>query len=126
MSKTGQLTAKQLELLRVVAKGNEDGSACDLDQILDRIRYCTTKDSLQFSLRILAARGMLVKLGVETRRGAKRRLIGITPAGQAAVVKPRPYRTEHDNIVILGFDTPSVDLEGGLEVVPDFIIPGGL
>jgi hypothetical protein len=123
MTKTPHLTAKQLELLRVIAAGNDDGTACDLDQILDRIRYRTSKGSLHFSLRILIERGLVLKMGVETRRGAKRRLVKVTPAGKATGSGPRPSpKSEQDNIVELGADILSADLEPVFDsIIPDIL-----
>ena len=66
------LSAKQQNIIDVIKKGNSDGSWCDLDQILDNIDYTTTKESIQFSLRFLANRGYIAKLGQEKRRGKMR------------------------------------------------------
>lgn len=67
-----KLTEKQKNLLSVIIKGNVDGTWCDLDQILDKIDYTTTKESIQFSLRFLVQRGLIQKAGIETRRGKNR------------------------------------------------------
>lgn len=75
------LTTKQIELLSVIAKGDGPGVLLDLDQILDRIRYETTKQSLQFSIRALIGRGLIEKMPVEKRRGRQRRPIAATKAG---------------------------------------------
>lgn len=84
------LTTKQIELLRVIAAGNE-GAPADLDEILDRVRYETTKQSLQFSIRALIKHGLIEKLGVSKRRGRQRQVIGATPLGAATVgQKPKP------------------------------------
>jgi DNA-binding PadR family transcriptional regulator len=76
------LTAKQIELLRVIGAGGPDGS-CDLDEILANVRYQTTKASLQFSIRALVNHGLIEKLAVEKRRGRQRRPIGLTEMGRA-------------------------------------------
>jgi repressor of nif and glnA expression len=77
-----KLTYKQRELLRVIAEGDGAiGTAIDLDQILERIRYETTKQSLQFSIRALVNHGLIAKLGLVKRRGRVRQEIQITPAG---------------------------------------------
>lgn len=70
------LTNKQYKILIVLCHGNgkdERGNLipCDLDELLERIAYDTTKPSMQFSIRALIKRGLLTK-GSETRRGAKR------------------------------------------------------
>ncbi len=72
-----QLTRKQRDILNIVIEGNISenyGRYCevDVDQILDRIDYTTSKESLQFSLRSLIAKGMVTKNGRECRRGRAR------------------------------------------------------
>lgn len=73
------LTIKQHALMSVICSRNTDGTPVDLDQLLERLPYETTKESLQFSLKALVARGMIVKLDKEKRRGRCRRLIEATP-----------------------------------------------
>lgn len=83
------LTHKQIELMDVIAKGNGLLGPCDLDEILDRVRYETSKQSLQFSIRALVARGLIYKKGIEKRRGRQRVVIQATPLGmQAAGISP--------------------------------------
>jgi DNA-binding PadR family transcriptional regulator len=82
------LTVKQVELLTVIAKGN-GAAAADLDEILDRIRYETTKQSLQFSIRALIKHGFIEKRGTEKRRGRQRQMIAATDLGLSMVgMKP--------------------------------------
>lgn len=83
MSKA-HLTAKQAELLTVIAKGNGEEPA-DLDEILERIRYETTKASLQFSIRALIKHGFIEKAGTEKRRGRQRVVIKATELGRQMV-----------------------------------------
>jgi DNA-binding MarR family transcriptional regulator len=82
------LTTKQIELLRVIATANPDGTACDLDQVIERINYETTKASIQFSIRALISHGLIEKSGAEKRRGRKRVLISITKEGRGYVLAP--------------------------------------
>lgn len=70
------LTNKQYKILTVLCHGNgkdKDGNhiPCDLDELLERVAYKTTKDSMQFSIRALVKRGLITK-GKEYRRGANR------------------------------------------------------
>lgn len=70
------LTNKQYKILTVLCHGNgkDDNGVlipCDLDQLLERVAYDTTKASMQFSIRALIKRGM-IKKDTEARRGAKR------------------------------------------------------
>lgn len=67
-----KLTDKQRSVLDVIKKGNSDGTNVDIDQILERIEYTTTKESLQFSLRFLIKRGLIMKVGLQLRRGKNR------------------------------------------------------
>lgn len=122
MEKTPHLTAKQLDQLRVIVAGNDDSTHADLDQILDRLRYHTSKASFQFSLRTLVGRGLVEKLPLEYRRGAQRRPIRPTEAGVYAATRPVSVPDEQDNIVELGGEDFSADLEPVLEsIMPDFL-----
>lgn len=75
------LTTKQLQIMSVVLKGNEDGSFVDLDEILDRLPYETTKQSIQFSIRALIRKGLLMKHPREKRRGRCRVILSSTELG---------------------------------------------
>lgn len=87
------LTSKQIQLLTVIAKGAGPGDPYDLDQILDNLGYETTKQSLQFSIRALIAKSLIMKMGMQKRRGRQRRVIAATPAGKAMVgIKDEPAR----------------------------------
>jgi len=86
------LTVKQIELLTVIAKGNgphpdKPGAMqpADLDEILERVRYETTKQSIQFSIRALIKHGFIEKLGMEKRRNRMRVVIGATELGRQMV-----------------------------------------
>lgn len=102
-----ELTSKQLSIMNVIVRGNEDGSVVDLDQILERLEYRTTKESLQFSLRALIAHGLIQKAGREKRRGRSRTLIRATEMGRGMIVsKPASFvsaasddMTEFDEII---------------------------
>lgn len=79
------LTDNQLAILSVVAAGNSDGSLVDFDQLLERLassfRWVTTKQSMQFSLRRLIAKGFIKNAGTEVRRKKRRRLLRLTIEG---------------------------------------------
>ena len=95
------LTAKQIELLRVIAAGNGDAGPADLDEILDRVRYETSKQSLQFSIRALVERGIIEKKGIQKRRGRQRQVIGATKLGLelAGVKQTAPRAFIEDNLI---------------------------
>lgn len=100
------LTVKQIELLSVIAKGEGPGLPSDLDQILDKVSYETSKQSIQFSIRALIARGLIYKRGVEKRRGRQRQVIASTTLGDSvcgtnlgAAVSPSYVETDLDSVV---------------------------
>lgn len=69
------MTNKQIQVMKVILKGNVDAdkvwSPVDLDQLLERIPYQTTKASMQFSIRYLIKKGCITK-GSENRRSYNR------------------------------------------------------
>lgn len=75
------LTTKQIELIKIISKGNEDGSQIDLDELIERASYKPTKQSIQFSIRTLIKHGLIVKTGSEKRRGRRRVLFTATDLG---------------------------------------------
>jgi hypothetical protein len=75
------LTGKQISIMKVVTDGNENGSDVDMDQVLSRVDYKTTKESMQFSIRALRLRGLLQKSGTENRRNRRRVLFAPTIRG---------------------------------------------
>ena len=65
----------------MINKGNPDGSFCDLDEVLERIPWETSKESLQFSVRALIKKDLVMKQGLEKRRSRSRRLLSLTEKG---------------------------------------------
>ena len=76
------LTTKQQEIIKVIGKGNEDGSIVDLDQLIERLSYKPSKESIHFSIRALIKHELIEKAGMEKRRGRSRSLIRLKPLGQ--------------------------------------------
>ena len=78
MNDSSRLTNKQYQILSTVIDGTVDDenkpAPLDLDQLLERLPYRTTRDSLQFSLRALEARRLIVR-DYEKRRGRRHALI---------------------------------------------------
>tara|TARA_B100000749_G_C18428031_1_gene466640 strand:+ start:1067 stop:1360 length:294 start_codon:yes stop_codon:yes gene_type:complete len=73
---------KQTEIMKVIVKGNPDGSFVDIDQILERLSYTTTKPSLGFSLRSLVNKGLITRdEKLRKRDGHRRRVIKPTILG---------------------------------------------
>lgn len=75
------LSDKQIALMIAVAKGDGAGDFADIDQVLERLPYKTSKQSLQFSIRSLLKRGLLERKPIEVRRGRARRPLALTPRG---------------------------------------------
>lgn len=80
-----RLTSKQMLILNVILRGNEDGSFVDMDQLVEGLPYETTKQSLQYSIRHLANRGLAEKRGREKRRGRSRLILAPTALAYAAL-----------------------------------------
>lgn len=76
-----RVTKKQIALITVIGATNDDGGFPDIDQILEKLPYVTTKQSLQFSLRALIKNGFAEKRGLELRRGQSRVVLSLTKEG---------------------------------------------
>lgn len=76
-----RVTKKQYLLINVIGTTNDDGDFLDIDQILDKLPYETSKQSLQFSIRALVKNGFAEKRGLEERRGQSRIVISLTKEG---------------------------------------------
>ena len=108
-----RFTAKQRAILEVLATGNVDGTPIDLDQILERLEYETSKESLQFSLRSLVKHKIIEKVGREKRRNRQRVLYELTKQGRFITgVKefsdelrepPKFIQTDDDEVILEDF-----------------------
>jgi hypothetical protein len=82
-----KLTAHQMEVLRIIIKGNDSPSPelalADLDEVLDRVSRDTSKQSMQFTIRSLVHNGMIVKCDRARRRGRLRVTYKATELGKA-------------------------------------------
>lgn len=89
-----RMTTKQIAILNSLIDRNADGSALDLDQLLERLetthRWVTTKPSLQFSLRCLIEYGLVMKEEREIRRGRKRAVLSVTDLGKKVMGRTDP------------------------------------
>ena len=85
------LTTKQKAILALIVQANPDGPI-DFDQLIERLPYAPSKDSMHFSIRALVKKGLIEKGALEVRRGRARRLIEVTALGRhwAAALCPRP------------------------------------
>lgn len=83
----GLLTRKQFAILNIIVEGNaeastEIGKRVDLDEIIERIPYETSKAAIQFSIRSMIENGFIFKNDAENRRGRKRVLFSATDIGR--------------------------------------------
>lgn len=78
---TVPMTAKQLQALKVIANEAQDGEPLDLDTVIARLPYKTTKQSFQFVVRSLIRRELIEKLDRTKLRKKSRRMLQITPLG---------------------------------------------
>lgn len=88
------LTTKQREILKLVIQGNIDKTGArvsniDYHQMLNRLPYETSRDSLMCSIGILEKQGWLVKSGKELRDGRMKQTLEPT-AVAIRVVAPAP------------------------------------
>jgi DNA-binding MarR family transcriptional regulator len=83
------LTTKQIELLTTIGRRNPDGEATDLDQLIERLSYKPSKQSIQFSIRALIAHGLIQKDASEKRRGRTRTIISLTKQGEIMIGKAK-------------------------------------
>lgn len=94
------ITDKQYKIMVVICEGNKDSngkvvSPVDIDELLERVAYTTTKASMQFSIRALIRRGLIIK-GQEHRRGRLRTTLLPTPDGRATAGYHDPHYIESD------------------------------
>lgn len=83
------LTDKQENVLQVIVKGNSDGSFCDLDEVIARVFYKTTKPSIQFIVRNLVQKGLIEKQETQKRRARRRIILCATKHGYEFVSRKR-------------------------------------
>lgn len=112
------LTRKQRLLLKVIIRGNTDITGAkisnvDYTQILSRLTYATSRESLMCSLRILETQGWMVKAGKELRDGRMKQTLEATaqairivtpPVSTSASVELDPEYAEfdlEDDVVLL-------------------------
>lgn len=113
MTDSKRFTAKQVDVLETILKGADNGDFIDTDQLLEKISYETTKNSLQFTIRFLVNRGLVEKLPAVIRRGRRRRVYCLTPDA----LRSFDTGTGSFDIVMEGFE----DLEPDLDDLNDLI-----
>lgn len=106
------LTKKQTALMKIVLAGNLDaagGRVGDVDyaQILSRLPYKTSRESLMCSLAILEKQGWLVRVGKELRLGRSRQTVAPTALATRVLLRaaePSYVELGDDDVVILELD----------------------
>lgn len=103
------MTQKQIQIMKLVVAGNglnEKGELIpvDLNELLERLPYKTSKDSMHFSIRALMRRGMLFKAGLERRRNRMHLVLLPTKLGIASVA------TKAVETVVEPTGVPSIDI----------------
>lgn len=76
-----RITNYMRDILKVVVRGNLDGTFVDLDQLLERLAHTRTKQSIQFTIRTMIKKGLIAKKGRETRRGRSRVILAASQMG---------------------------------------------
>lgn len=100
-----RLSRKQRQIMEIVMRGNvrDDGvreSWADVHQLLERLPYKTSRESLLCSLKILIDKGLVERGPAELRRG--RWSVPFVPTDLAFdILRARPeYREiEHDDVI---------------------------
>lgn len=99
------MTNKQIQVMKVILKGNraEDGtwSPVDLDELLERIPYETTKASMQFTIRYLIAKGCITK-SHEKRRSYNRAIYIPTEQGRSMIKAEDEHWLEQNPLAYTG------------------------
>ena len=112
------LTTKQRSLMEVIVAGNDDGTNVDIDQILERLPYETTKESLQFSLRALVNKGCIQKMPSEIRRTRRRIIYAATAFGNSF------FMASHKEVPV-GEEIDAPDVDTAIEI-PDVYLGLGI
>ena len=90
------ITKNQLELLHFVIDCEAGGAMADLDQIIDKMSWEPTKESIQFTIRAMVGKSFIEKSGLQSRRGRNRVCFKVSIKGKQ-VLDPRgllPEATE--------------------------------
>jgi len=93
------VTAYQHELLTTLLRLEQaTGRLTDFDQLLEQLSWSPSKESAQFTIRAMIAKGFIAKAPLESRRGRNRICYRIAEGGKA-VLDPRhvaPARLEKE------------------------------
>lgn len=103
------MTNKQRQLMKIVVMGNLDKTGArvsnvDYHQVLTRLPYITTRDSLMCSVAILEKQGWLVKAGKELRDGRMKQTLEPTAVAIRVITPPAPAKVPEYEEFDLGDD----------------------
>lgn len=73
-----RFTAKQIEIMDTIKRGNTDGSSCSAYDIIERLSYPCKRDALLHSLKILVEKGFVERRDLEVRAGKAVRIFKVT------------------------------------------------
>jgi len=62
------ISVKQDEILKVIAKGNSDGSLVDIHQVVSRCTLTASHQGVAFTIRYMTAQGRIKKAGLHKRK----------------------------------------------------------
>lgn len=107
------LTTKQRQLLKVIVLGNLDVkgdriSNVDYQQIMNRIPYTCTRESIMCSIRILKDQGWIVLAGKELRSGRMKQTV--EPTAMAIRVITPPVAAKVPEYVEVEIDDDRIEL----------------
>jgi hypothetical protein len=71
-------TNKQIEILRTIKDGNEDGTPCSVYDIMGRLSYDVKRDACLHSIKILADNGYVERRERVIREGKSVRVFCVT------------------------------------------------
>lgn len=97
------LTDHQRNVLEIIFRGNPDGTFVDIDQILERVIHRTSKPSIQFTLRSLISKNLVMKQYRERRRNRSRVVYSPT-AESYATLRGELDRTAEQLAALFGED----------------------
>lgn len=92
------LTKHQQEVLTLVAKPGPGEMPLDLDELVEKLSWQPTKESLQFTIRALVSKGLIEKRPKELRRGRQRVLFRPTRAGLLALDPRGPLEKPSESV----------------------------
>ena len=73
-----RFTAKQIEILYNIKRGNTDGTPCSVYDILEKVSYSCKRDAMLHSIKILVDKGFVERRDLVNRDGKAVRVFAVT------------------------------------------------